>query len=50
MKEFNEKMKKEYATPQMEVLDCAVQGSLLDGSTPGGGDVWNCTGSPECAD
>ena len=37
MKEFNEKMKKEYTVPQMEVLDCAVQGSLLDGSTPGGG-------------
>jgi hypothetical protein len=36
MKEFNEKMKKEYTAPQMEVLDCAVQGSLLEGS---GGDV-----------
>ena len=36
MKEFNEKMKKEYSAPQMEVLDCAVQGSLLEGS---GGDV-----------
>ena len=28
MKEFNEKMKKEYATPQMEIMDCKVQGFL----------------------
>ena len=38
MKEFNEKMKKEYTAPQMEVMDCKVQGFLCD-STPGGGDV-----------
>ena len=38
MKEFNEKMKKEYATPQMEVMDCAVQSFLCD-STPKEGDV-----------
>ncbi len=48
MKEFNEKMKKEYATPQMEVMDCAVQ-SFLCGSDDGG-IVEDCTGSPECAD
>lgn len=29
--------KKEYTAPQMEVMALDVQGSLLDGSTPGGG-------------
>ena len=48
MKECIEKMKKEYSVPQMEVLDCAVQGSLLDGSTPGGGDVESCTEGVTC--
>ena len=39
--EYIEKLntKKEYTAPQMEVMDCTVQGTLLDGSTPGGGDV-----------
>lgn len=37
--------KKEYTTPQMEVMTLDVQGALLEGSpTPGGGDV--CLG--EC--
>ena len=37
MKEFNEMMKKEYSTPQMEVMDCKAQ-ELLSGSDdiPGG--------------
>ena len=48
MKELNEKMKKEYATPQMEVMDCKAQ-ELLSGSDDGG-IVEDCTGSPECAD
>ena len=41
MKEFVEKMKKEYSAPQMEVMDCKVQGSLLEGSDegPADGDV-----------
>ena len=29
MKEFNEKMKKEYTAPQMEVLALDVQGAML---------------------
>ena len=45
MKEFNEKMKKEYSAPQMEVMDCAVQGTLLEGS---GGEVWKCTEGVDC--
>ena len=46
MKEFNEKMKKEYATPQMEVLDYEVQGFLCSS-----GDVELCTSAdPDCAD
>ena len=46
MKEFNEKMKKEYATPQMDVLDYEVQGFLCSS----GGDVELCTpGDPDCA-
>lgn len=45
MKEFNEKMKKEYSAPQMEVMDCAVQ-SFLCGSDPDNGDV--CIEGPGC--
>lgn len=48
MKEIIEKMnsKKEYATPQMEVMDCKVEGFLCDS-----GDVTLCTaGDPDCAD
>ena len=50
MKECIEMMdsKKEYTAPQMDVLDCKAQ-ELLSGSD-NGGDVWNCTGSPECSE
>ena len=34
MKEFNEKMKKEYTAPQMEVMDCKVQGFLCGSDEP----------------
>jgi hypothetical protein len=35
MKEFNEKMdsKKEYTAPQMEVMDCKVEGFLCNSDT-----------------
>lgn len=46
MKEFNEKMKKEYSAPQMEVMDCAVQ-SFLCGSDDGG-IVEKCTEGVDC--
>ena len=46
MKEFNEKMKKEYATPQMEVMDCAVQSFLCGSDDPNNGDV--CIEGPGC--
>lgn len=36
--------KKEYKVPQMEVMAMDVQGSLLQESTPGGGDLV-CEGS-----
>ena len=39
--------KKEYEAPQMDVIAFDVQGALLDGS---GGDVEDCTGSPDCDD
>lgn len=41
MKEFNEKMKKEYTAPQMEVMDCAVQSFLCGSDVPPGGDIVN---------
>jgi hypothetical protein len=49
MNKIIEKMnsKKEYAAPQMEVVDHVVQGFLC-GS--GEGEVYDCTGEPECAD
>ncbi|SHL32989.1 hypothetical protein SAMN05720470_10732 [Fibrobacter sp. UWOV1] len=40
--------KKEYEAPQMDVITFDVQGAILQNS--GGGDVLDCTGSPECAD
>ena len=43
MKEFNEMMKKEYSTPQMEVMDCKAQ-ELLSGSDIPGGDI-ECEGA-----
>lgn len=36
MKECIEKMKKEYTAPQMEVMDCKVEGFLCNSNT---GDV-----------
>lgn len=39
MKEFNEKMKKEYTAPQMEVMDCAVQSILCASDDAPSGDV-----------
>jgi hypothetical protein len=39
MKEYNEKMKKEYSTPQMEVLDGAVQSFLCASGGDNVGDV-----------
>lgn len=44
MKKFIEKIdsKKEYAAPQMEVMDFKIQG-VLCGSTPQGGDIEDVT-------
>lgn len=40
MKEFNEKMKKEYSAPQMDVMDFKIQGVLCSsGDDIPGGDV-----------
>ena len=39
MKEFNEMMKKEYSTPQMEVMSLDVQEALLLQCSDCGGDV-----------
>ncbi len=44
MKEYIEKMKKEYTAPQMEVLDYEVQGFLCSS----GGDVVSCTEGVDC--
>ena len=46
MKEFNEKMKKEYTAPQMEVLDCKAQELLSGSDNPDNGDV--CIEGPGC--
>lgn len=39
MKEFNEKMKKEYSAPQMDVMDCKVEGFLCNSDPGDTGDV-----------
>ena len=36
--------RKEYTTPQMEIVDCAVQSFLCQSTAPGGGDI-ECVGS-----
>ena len=48
MKEYIEKMKKEYTAPQMDVLDCKAQELLSGSDDPPSGDVYSCTEGVDC--